>query len=53
VERAIAGPTVDLILDESFIMPLASNPVTTLLRSNVHGMKPLRSDWVYKDNWVD
>jgi peptide/nickel transport system substrate-binding protein len=43
----------EFILDESFIMPLASNPVTTLLRSNVHGMKPLLSGWVYKDLWLD
>ena len=43
----------EFILDESFIMPLASNPVTTLLRTNVHGMKPLLSGWVYKDLWVD
>lgn len=43
----------DLMLDESFGIPLCSRPPTNMLRAGVHATNQQFGGWWYRDAWVD
>jgi len=43
----------DLMLDESFSIPLCSRPPTNMIRSAVHATNQQFGGWWYRDAWID
>ncbi|HEU0168351.1 MAG TPA: ABC transporter substrate-binding protein [Chloroflexota bacterium] len=52
--KALYSQINDILLDQSFIMPLASYPPVLAMRQNVHGVLPSAHDGFYYDSaWLD
>jgi peptide/nickel transport system substrate-binding protein len=53
-QKQLASQINDLLLDESFVMTLGTNPLTLLARAGVHGVAPsLHQGFLFTDVWLE
>jgi len=44
----------DFMLDESFVIPISTNPIILIGPSNVRNMLPnLHGGWLFTETWLD